>query len=43
MKKRKKSFKKYELCTKGKFRLRRKEEFMNVSDEGKVDITDFWD
>ena len=27
---------------KGKFILRRKEEFMNFSDKGKVDIMDLW-
>ena len=36
MKKRKKLLKKHKLCTKGKFILRRKKEFMNFSDYGKV-------
>ena len=41
--KKEKNIKKHELCTKGKFILKRKEEFNNFSGKEKVDIINLWE
>ena len=37
------NYKNMNFCTKVKFTLRRKKEFMNFPSQGKNDIIDFWE
>ena len=40
--KKERNYKNMNFCTKKKFLLRRKKEFMNFLSQGKVNIMDFW-